>query len=139
MDSNFKTLLSEMPQGQTYPIATNGIIIKQDTESMPTAQRIPKTQGSCANKRASTPINSNNGCYFHKGSSNSVQALIVQFGGSSSQKLYYNGSQQRLTSPSLTLYTNLGHTQTMLYYPQSQQRKNFRIRKNTLITKPFNE
>ena len=51
---------------------------------------------------------------------NSIQAPTVPFGGISTQKLSHNGLQQRLTSPP-TLYNNVGYTQPMPSYLQSQQ------------------
>ena len=121
MDLNFKTLLSKMPHGQSYRIAANGHIIKWDKDSMPSTQRLPPNPSSHTNKSASTPIHSNNGSTFIKAAGNSVQAPTVLFGGSLNQKLSHNGSQQRLTSPSPTLYNNVIYTQPMPSYLQSQQ------------------
>ena len=120
MDLNFKTLLSEIPQGRSYRIAANGRIIKRDKDSMPSTQRIPPNPSSHADKSASTPINSNNGSTFTNAAGNSIQAPTVPVGGISTQKLSHNGLQQRLTSPP-TLYNNVGYTQPMPSYLQSQQ------------------
>ena len=90
MDLNFKTLLSEMPHGQSYRIAANGRIIKRDKDSMPSTQRLPPNPSSHTDKSASTPIHSNNGSTFIKAAGNSVQAPTVPFGGSSNQKLSHN-------------------------------------------------